>query len=352
MDRSAVEAWYDQNHSRYQDLTSTAETLLTKLLQGKSIPYHSVSGRLKTRKSFLDKWDQKDYSAPEDIMDVAGLRVITHTTAEVKRVCEVIEQEFTIDTSNSGDKAQNMGVDKVGYLSVHYIASMNETRLGLPEYERFTGMCFEIQVRSLLQHAWAEIEHDRNYKFASVLPKEIQRKFYLVAGTLELMDQEFCALSSEIDKYAEMVTEQTEKGELDIPIDSTSLLQYLNKHFESYDLKSLERNFSNSDNIIKELAAFGIKNLQELDELLNQKSPSEWMENPSINYIGILRRAMILKDTQKYFESAWNKNWAFISTSDWKYWEKLGIHKSDLEKYVKLTYDNPDYIELEKLDSN
>lgn len=352
MDRSTVEAWYDQNHSRYQDLTSTMETLISKLLQGKSIPYHSVNGRLKTRKSFLDKWDQKDYSAPEDIMDVAGLRIITHTTAEVKRVCDVIEAEFAIDDINSGDKAQDMGVDKVGYLSVHYIAKMNETRLGLPEYERFTGMCFEIQVRSLLQHAWAEIEHDRNYKFASVLPAEIQRKFYLVAGTLELMDQEFCALSSEIDKYAEKVAEQTEKGELDIPIDSTSLLQYLNKLFEGYDLKSLGRTFSKNDKIIQELDDFGIKNLQELDELLNQKSSGEWVEYPNTSYIGILRSAMILKDAQKYFESAWNKNWVGIQTSNWKYWEKLGIHKSDLEKYVKLIYNDPDYIELEKLDSN
>lgn len=351
MDRSAVEAWYDQNHSRYQDLTSTLETLISKLLQGKSIPYHSVNGRLKTRKSFLDKWDQKDYSAPEDIMDVSGLRIITHTTAEVKRVCDVIEAEFAIDDINSGDKAQDMGVDKVGYLSVHYIARMNETRLALSEYERFTGMCFEIQVRSLLQHAWAEIEHDRNYKFASVLPKEIQRKFYLVAGTLELMDQEFCALSSEIDKYAEKVAEQTEKGELDIPIDSTSLLQYLNKHFEGFDLEKLKSAFSTYDTmIIKELDDFGIKSLRELDKLLHQKSSGEWVKNPNTNYLGILRCAMILKDAQKYFESAWNKNWVGVLTSSWKYWEKLGIHKSDLEKYVKLTYNNPDYIELEKLD--
>lgn len=350
MDRSAVEAWYDQNHSRYQDLTSTLETLISKLLQGKSIPYHSVNGRLKTRKSFLDKWDQKDHSAPEDIMDVSGLRIITHTTAEVKRVCDVIEAEFAIDDINSGDKAQDMGVDKVGYLSVHYIARMNETRLALSEYERFTGMCFEIQVRSLLQHAWAEIEHDRSYKFAGVLPKEIQRKFYLVAGTLELMDQEFCALSSEIDKYAEIVTEQTEKGELDIPIDSTSLLQYLNKLFEGYDLEPLQAYYGKNNNIFEELSDFGIKTLQDVDKLLHQKSVEDWVST-NTNYTHILRISMVLMDAEKYFKHTWNEHWKCLFPSDVEIWNRMGISIESLEKYVKLTTDSLGNITFKPLES-
>lgn len=351
MDRSAVEAWYDQNHSRYQDLTSTMETLISKLLQGKSIPYHSVNGRLKTRKSFLDKWDQKDYSAPEDIMDVAGLRIITHTTAEVKRVCDVIEAEFAIDDINSGDKAQDMGVDKVGYLSVHYIAKMNETRLGLPEYERFTGMCFEIQVRSLLQHAWAEIEHDRSYKFAGVLPKEIQRKFYLVAGTLELMDQEFCSLSNEIDSYAQMVTEQTEKGELDIPIDSTSLLQFLDNYFGAYKPEELSYNYSlRNEVVIAELSDFGINTLQGVEELLQQKSPDVWTSDIGTNYIGILRDAMILKDSKKYFLDVWKEHWGCTERSSLKFWEKLGVDLQKLNQYIAIIdTDNSDYVDVKKL---
>ncbi len=351
MDRFHIEAWYDQNASRYQDLIDTTATLLTTLLRRKDIPYHSVSGRLKDRTSFLDKWNRKKYTAPEQIMDVAGLRIITHTTAEVQRVCEVIKQEFAVDAQNSGDKSQDMGVDKVGYLSVHYIVTLSPDRLKLPEYERFNNMCFEIQVRSLLQHAWAEIEHDRGYKFAGILPTEIQRKFYLIAGTLELMDQEFCALSGEIDSYAHMVTEQTEKGELDIPIDSTSLLQFLDKYFESCDPEALSANYSTENNfVIEELSDFGIHTLKELNTLLQQKPAKVWASKPGGSYLGILRVAMILKDAKHYFESAWHENWDFVKRSSLDFWKKLGVDLDVLTQYVAIIdTEDPDYLELNPL---
>lgn len=351
MDRSHIETWYDQNASRYQDLIDTTTTLLTTLLRRKDIPYHSVSGRLKERASFLDKWNRKKYAAPEQIMDVAGLRIITHTTAEVQRVCEVIKQEFAVDAQNSGDKSQDMGVDKVGYLSVHYIVTLSPGRLKMPEYERFNDMCFEIQVRSLLQHAWAEIEHDRGYKFAGILPTEIQRKFYLIAGTLELMDQEFCALSGEIDSYAHMVTEQTEKGELDIPIDSTSLLQFLDKYFESCDPEALSYNYSIRNNtVIEELSDFGIFTLKDLDALLRQKPTKIWASEPDPNYLGILRNAMILKDAKKYFRDAWNENWGCLERSSLDFWKKLGVNIDKLNQYISIKdSSDSDYLDIDKL---
>lgn len=353
MDRPDSGAWYDQNQARYQDLINTLEQLLTTLLKEESIPYHSVGGRLKAKDSFLSKLDRKAYTAPEQVMDVAGLRVITHTTEEVKRVCALIESEFLIDDTNSGDKAQDMGVDEVGYLSVHYIARMSSDRLGLKEYQRFAGVCFEIQVRSLLQHAWAEIEHDRGYKFAGVLPQEIQRKFYLVAGTLELMDQEFTALSREIDHYAQQVKEQAEKGELDIPIDSTSLLQFLEEYFKGCDLEQLSCTYSSGDaEIIAELLDFGLYKLQDVAALLNQKPTDEWVADSSVTYLGILRAAMILKDMRKYFECAWKEHWVGLAYSSLERWENLGIDRKCLEQFVTLEKDNPHFLTLARRSSS
>ena len=47
----------------------------------------------------------------------------------------------------------------------------------LPEMKLFSGIPFEIQVRTILQHAWAEFAHDRNYKFRGVLPDVIARRY-------------------------------------------------------------------------------------------------------------------------------------------------------------------------------
>lgn len=337
MEKAELQKWYDQNKDRYSDLKTTLEKLIETLLQENLIPYHSVNGRVKERDSFLQKFGRKPYTAPEQVMDFAGLRIITYTTAEVTQVCEMIEREFSVDRENSGNKAADMGVDKVGYLSVHYIVEIASNRAQLCEYARFGGLRCEIQVRSLLQHAWAEIEHDRSYKFAGVLPKEIQRKFYLVAGALELMDQEFCALSQEIDRYGAHVKEQAAQGQLEgIAIDSTSLLQFLNDFFSECDTRMLAEYFQlNSGVVIDELSSFGIKTLQQLKSLLSQKKPEEWLAaEPS--YIGILRDAMILKNPQVYFESAWQEHWSILP-SDFEDWRKLGVNMKELGKYVDIT---------------
>jgi hypothetical protein len=50
---------------------------------------------------------------------------------------------------------------------------------------------FEIQVRSLLEHAWAEIEHEIVYKSGITQPDAVRRRFAALAGSLELFDSEF-----------------------------------------------------------------------------------------------------------------------------------------------------------------
>lgn len=350
MDKEAVQLWYDQNRARYADLTGTLETLMKTLLEEASIPYHSVNGRVKDRDSCTEKFGRKDYTSPEQMMDIAGLRIITHTTAEVTRICDLIEREFDVDKANSGDKAAEMGIDKVGYLSVHYVVRLTPARIQLREYARFGGLCCEIQVRSLLQHAWAEIEHDRGYKFTGVLPETIQRKFYLIAGTLELMDLEFCALSQEIDRYADYVKDQAAQGQVDdIAIDSTSLLQFLNEFFKECSPEELVKAYhSDSSEVIDELSHFGIETLRQLKDLLGKKSPKDWIPDTGTSYVDILRDAMIWFNPEKYFKEAWQQHWSYDEPSTLEFWEQLGINLDELEKYIRITRDYGGGLNIEK----
>ena len=336
MEKAVAEKWYDQRQTQYEDFRQAVESLLKTLLQHEKIPYHSVNGRLKARDSYVGKCERKEYESPEQVMDLAGLRVITHTTAEVERVCEVIEREFQVDAEHSGNKAREMGVDKVGYLSVHYVVRMSAARLNLPEYARFNGLCCEIQVRSLLQHAWAEIEHDRGYKFTGKLPEEIERRFHLVAGTLELMDHEFRALSEEIDAYAERVKKETREGNLDIPIDSTSLLSFLNEFFKDHQPELLVKNYqAGSEELIEELAAFGVETLRQLNDLMNEQDPLQWRWDAGIaTYLGVLRTVMVLTDGKKYFETAWQRHWNLLDEDTEKLWKEHGVSLDELSEVV------------------
>lgn len=350
MEKETVQQWYDQNMARYADLAGTMETLIKTLLEESSIPYHSVNGRVKDRNSCTEKFSRKNYTSPEQMMDIAGLRIITHTTAEVAQICGLIEREFDVDKENSGDKAAEMGVDKVGYLSVHYVVRLTPARIQLREYARFGGLCCEIQVRSLLQHAWAEIEHDRGYKFTGVLPESLQRKFYLIAGTLELMDLEFCALSREIDRYADYVKSQAAQDRVDdIAIDSTSLLQFLNEFFKEQGPEELVKAYpSDSSEVIDELSHFGIGTLRQLKDLLGKKEPKDWIPDDGTSYVGILRDAMIWSDPEKYFKEAWQQHWTYDEPSTLEFWKKLGVDLDKLEQYVRITRDYEGGLCIEK----
>ena len=49
------------------------------------------------------------------------------------------------------------------YFAIHYLVSLNKERLGLPEYRRYQGLRCEVQIQTVLNHAWAETTHDIVY---------------------------------------------------------------------------------------------------------------------------------------------------------------------------------------------
>ena len=299
--------WYQENKGLYEVCGETVERLIATLLQEKGILYHSIGYRVKAEESFLKKCRNEKYHGPiTQITDMCGLRIIGYTNHDVKQIRALIEEEFQIDAPNSVDKFAQMKDDQVGYLSIHYIATLKEDRARLVEYKRYKNLKFEIQIRTMLQHAWAEIEHDRNYKFGGELPSEIKRRFYLVAGTLEMLDREFERLSDEIDHYAYEVRRETERGNLDEPINSTSLVEYLSIKLKGIEVKGEPFNGKDKE-IILELQAFGIRTLKDLDAIITDQTRAmkSWRQT-NFNYLGALRDIMIAHDPQKYFENVYS----------------------------------------------
>ena len=190
---STLLAEYETGAKTYQAFCERVEHLLNELLEISEIKISAVTSRLKARSSFEDKIRaDKKYLSITDVTDVAGARVVTFFADDVDRVDELIRDEFDIDIVNSLDKRAALRSDQFGYQSLHLVTSLNERRLTQPELQRFGGLKIEIQVRSLLQHAWAEIEHG-SYKPKRPIPASVRRSFSRVAGLLELADKEFVA---------------------------------------------------------------------------------------------------------------------------------------------------------------
>lgn len=222
-------AKFDQVYPMYYDLTNVIENLLNGILQLKEINIHSITSRVKSRESLKKKVNREDdkYTSLDEITDLAGIRIVTYFADQVDLIASIVEQEFEVDRANSVDKRELLDPEKFGYLSLHYVVKLPAYRLQLIEYQRFQDCKVEIQIRSILQHTWAEIEHDLGYKNKHAVPREIRRSFSRLAGLLELADEEFIKIRSNLASYETEVQSQIEKTPTTVLINQASLKSYV-----------------------------------------------------------------------------------------------------------------------------
>ena len=335
--------WYNDNRAKFEAFGKTVEEILAKGISDKNLIIHSLTRRVKDKDSFLKKCTRKNYSDPANQMtDFVGLRIITYTTADVEVACEIVKDLFDIDPLNSQDKAEILGEDRVGYLSHHFIVSLGDKCNMIPEYSDICDLKAEIQVRTILQHAWAEIEHDREYKFSGQLPDKIRRRFHLAAGALEIIDTEFQRLSDDIDAYKKSVKQCIAGGNLkEIAIDSVSLIEFLDNYFAG---KVSEQSFDDDQEIICELLKYGINTIEDIRNLLSSDLLnyiltyySTQEEIPETNYTFILRSIMIMADAEKYFSKAWQREfWSYETSTTLDFWSNYGVEKELICKYITI----------------
>jgi putative GTP pyrophosphokinase len=216
---------YQTRKAAYRDFASTLSNLLTTILTQRGTRFHSVTHRPKDDASLATKVRRPDrsYVRLSDVTDLAGVRVITYFHDDVDRVAELVEGEFGVDKVNSVDKRSLMDPDRFGYLSLHYVVELSPDRSKMSEYRRFAGMKAEIQIRSLLQHVWAETQHDLGYKSRRSVPRVIRRRFARLAGMFEIADDEFVALRNELSQYEKEVPERIEEEPSSVQLDKASL---------------------------------------------------------------------------------------------------------------------------------
>lgn len=341
VDTDAAVKWYRERRPLYQSLCEKVAGIVEEVLKADGVDYHSVENRAKELDSYEKKAERYE-DATTEIHDLAGVRVIAYVESESRRIAAKVRELFDVDTSLSEDKSMELGVDKVGYRSDHYVATLPAARCRLPEFTKFKGMKFEVQVRTILQHAWAEIEHDRNYKFTGVLPPEIQRRFALLAGALEMADREFDRIAAEIDTYTDEVAGKTAAGELDIPIDTISLREYLLERFASgVDSGTLEPTFGSAEGgareLVRELATFGVSTLAELDRLIPDRFEGEVSSieagESTGNFMSLVRLILVISDADRYFKESWQgSSWKYLTARSERHWRAFGVDVDILAK--------------------
>lgn len=202
-------AIYCANHSLYADFTTQMQQIVSVMLQKGGIRVQSVMARVKSPASLQQKiLSRNKYSQLEDITDLCGLRIITYFESDVEQIGTLLKEKLEIDQQNSVDKRKLLAPNQFGYLSLHLVASLPAAILQLPQYIKYKHCKIEIQICSMLQHAWAEIEHDLAYK-APAISYATRRRFSRLAGLLEMADEEFNHLREELQPLSQPIAAST-----------------------------------------------------------------------------------------------------------------------------------------------
>ena len=181
-------------------------------------PHAVVETRTKSVASFGQKaWRKRDRSpnSVDEFTDLCGARVIAHTAAEVEAIADWIEGHFDIDWDNTVDKRQRLRPTEFGYRSVHYIVRVQPSRFADGEaLPASPNPRAEIQVRTLLEHAWASASHELVYKRGAPVSPGLLRELAAVAAVLESADASFARVREELVAYAGADVEAMGEDEL------------------------------------------------------------------------------------------------------------------------------------------
>ena len=152
---------------------------LIKEHHGKGLysPIESVSGRVKSVSSILEKMQRKGI-APEEMEDI-------------EKVADLIQKRSDIEIKSEKDYIRHM--KDSGYRSYHLIVYYTVETMNGPK-----RIQVEIQIRTMAMDFWATIEHSLQYKYKANIPDHIRERLSAAAKAIIVLDNEMSSVRSEI----------------------------------------------------------------------------------------------------------------------------------------------------------
>lgn len=260
---------YHHNIGLYRALESEIKFEIEQALAVSEIKYHSITTRVKDLPSLMKKVENKGITDPfTQIPDIVGGRVVTLFLSDITRIVDALRKCF--DVSMVDNKIDDTDPRLFGYFSVHMHAKIRSTFQGT-RYDQIKTLPFEVQVRTIAMDAWASASHHLAYKSEADVPPDLKRDFNALSGLYYVADKHFemffrsrAATREKIDSALDSKTNALYSQ----PLNADSLMLFLEKMYPDRDAPA----GSDIGELLEELRAVEIKDLGELEQILNKYS--------------------------------------------------------------------------------
>lgn len=166
---------YKKKYAFYENAARLAASQLDMALQAAGIRA-IVTSRAKNPVRLWNKVSQRNEERPrpyktmkeiyEDIVDLSGVRISLYFPGDREKTDALIHEMFDVlECKQFPEQLRHPSYEKrfSGYWGNHYRTHMKEDHLTPPQ-KKYIRAKIEIQVASVLMHAWSEVEHDLIYK--------------------------------------------------------------------------------------------------------------------------------------------------------------------------------------------
>jgi putative GTP pyrophosphokinase len=171
--------------------------------------------RLKADASFLEKafYRRKHYSDPYgEITDKVGVRFVVLLTQDIRHVQTAIEScpDWVSSKDRDFEEEQQKSPISFDYADVHYVVK-SKNHMILSSHAVPVGTPCEVQVKTILQHAYSELTHDTIYK-PNILATTGMRR--TAAKSMALIEATNDYFSHVVEEVAKLVGPEKSFGEL------------------------------------------------------------------------------------------------------------------------------------------
>lgn len=249
---------YKTSKDKYFRFAKSISQLLDLLLKSSNIKFQQVTFREKDVDKLKEKYQKNQdlvNKKLEEVHDLAGCRIIFYLEDQIVPFIEILKREFNC--------VEFPKVNPLGYNATHVVIKLNDKRSNLAEYSEFSDLICEVQLTTVLFHAWSEVNHDIIYKKEDSIEEFSKEDMRFIEGKLKEIMENYIWKANYNLSFVVGQYERLKKGIQILNIDTMKSLSESNSNADILNYILKLNNFSGIYRLPKEFDFLGI-----LDKLL------------------------------------------------------------------------------------